>query len=134
MYPIDDNNDLNSLIGLRVKAFRCVFNEGMKLTSEQFSHLLDITREQLGNYENGRSNLPVSVLLKLYKRGANPVYIISGEGDLFANNKVGIDLRNRILQKEVNYMESVTLITKEPMKADIKMTKIKAAAGKIIVK
>lgn len=85
--------------GERLKKIRFIFNEGGKLSADQFAFLLGESRDKIANYELGRAGLPIRVLLELYKRGINPVYLISGDGSLFADNPEGINLRNRISQK-----------------------------------
>lgn len=85
--------------GERLKKIRFIFNEGGKLSADQFAFLLGESRDKIANYELGRAGLPIRVLLELYKRGINPVYLISGDGSIFADNNEGVNLRNRIANK-----------------------------------
>lgn len=112
--------DLNKNIGKRVKLVRHLFNDGRKLSADQFGHLLGESRDNITNYESGRAGLPVRVLYELYLRGINPVFIITGEGDVFADNPAGREFKQRLNRrqveisdvsglKEVEFEESKTL-------------------------
>jgi len=139
-----DISKFNKDLGWRLKAVRLVYNEGIKLSVEQFAHLIDITPEKLQNYETGRSAIPPIVLVSLYNRGINPVFLLTGGGDPFASNNVGENLQNNILLKNINYDSAIkNFITKEKNKEELLIgstnTKehslipsiIKASAGKI---
>lgn len=91
--------NINISIGERLKMIREIYNEGSKISTTQFAYLLDLTRDQLANYECGRSSLPVNVIYNLYKRGINPTFLIAGEENMFANNFAGTELKNKIEHK-----------------------------------
>ncbi|MCX6147349.1 MAG: hypothetical protein NTW25_08885 [Candidatus Kapabacteria bacterium] len=76
-------------VGKRLREVRSIFNEGTKLSGEQFAYLLEETGDRIRNYELGRATVPVRLLFALYNRGINPIYIIAGEGSIFADNKEG---------------------------------------------
>jgi hypothetical protein len=61
--------------------------------------LLGESRDKIANYELGRAGLPVRVLYELYKRGINPIYIIAGEGSVFADNIEGDNFREKVKEK-----------------------------------
>jgi transcriptional regulator with XRE-family HTH domain len=103
----EKDNELNMVMGLRLKAARLIYNEGIKLSVEQFAHLLNITTEKLLNYESGRSSIPHSGMLELYHRGINPVFIITGEKDILVNNGAGNALRRSMISKNINYSQIV---------------------------
>jgi hypothetical protein len=133
--------ELNKNIGIRLKAVRQIYNEGIRLTVEQFAHLLDITTDKLLNYESGRSALPINVLLELYNRGIDPIFLLTGSGDIFANNNIGIAMKKNILNKNVNYDAAVKEIITKATQKDTKDKQhtilpsvIKASAGEIIQK
>lgn len=95
--------ELNKTIGIRLKAIRKIYNEGIHLSVEQFAHLLDISTDKLLNYESGRSALPINLLIELHNRGINPMFILLGSGDMFAKNSVGQALKKSILDKKIDY-------------------------------
>jgi hypothetical protein len=43
--------------------------------------------------------VPPSFLLSLYKRGVNPIFILSGEGEMFAPNAAGRELKRKLEAK-----------------------------------
>lgn len=92
-------NDYNIEVGKRLRIVRNIFNEGGKLTADQFAFLMGETRDKITNYELGRAAVPVRVLLELYKRGINPVYIISGEGSVFTETPAGTEFLEKIIHK-----------------------------------
>jgi len=85
--------------GERLKEVRLVFNQGKKLSSEQFAYSLDETGDRIKNYEYGKASIPIRLLYRLYKKGINPNFIISGEGGMFAQNYEGLYLKNSIFEK-----------------------------------
>ena len=126
---------LNKQIGNRIKAVRSIYNEGVRLTVEQFAHLLDITNDQLLNYESGRSTLPMNILYELYKRGVNPYFIVTGEKDALADNKIGNELRQKMKAKNIDYnaiINDALLIT--PVDSTLSLQVMKVSAGKIQLK
>ena len=121
--------------GKRLRGIREVFNEGRKLSAGQFAHLLNETRDRISNYESGRSQIPIRMVYELYIRGINPVFLISGEGPIFADTEEGNKLMRTIeakakIDKEAhdNYERLKSEINASAYDgADI----IKAAAGNI---
>ena len=97
-----DATELNKEIGIRLKSVRHIYNEGSYLTVRQFANLLYITPEKLLNYESGRSALPINVLIELYNRGINPIFLLVGEEDVFANN-AGKSLKEKIMNRNIDY-------------------------------
>jgi hypothetical protein len=87
-------------IGLRLKEVRNIMNEGSKLSAEQFAYLLEETGDRIRNYELGRAGVPVRLLYNLYYRGINPIYIITGEESIYANNAPGKKLKSRIEERQ----------------------------------
>lgn len=83
-------------IGKRLREIRNIANEGTKLSANQFAHLLDETRDKILNYENGRASVSIKLLINLYYRGFSPVYILTGEGSIFADNEAGISMRKKL--------------------------------------
>jgi transcriptional regulator with XRE-family HTH domain len=82
-------NDYLKNIGQRLRFVRSIFNEGKKLSTEQFAHLLGESRDNIANYEHARASVPARVLIELYKRGINPTWVLTGDGDVFTNNLQG---------------------------------------------
>lgn len=123
--------DYNLSVGKRLQEIRKTFNEGTKLSASQFAHLLGTTRDKITNYENGRSSLPVSVLYSLYLRGINPVYIISGDGEIYADNAAGERIRKRIEQKKENEIRKKNIFRLDDEKYKENQNIYKSAAGRI---
>lgn len=111
--------ELNIEAGKRLRKVRDVFHDGVKLSADQFAFILDETGDRIRNYELGRASISIRLLLSLYKRGINPTYIITGEGDIFADNKAGKDRKEAI---RINY-------EKGKLESDNRI--ILAAAGKL---
>ena len=86
-------------IGKRLREIRNIANEGTKLSARQFAYLLDETPDKILNYENGRAAISIKLLINLYYRGFNPVYILTGEGSVFADNDAGLDLKKKFENK-----------------------------------
>jgi transcriptional regulator with XRE-family HTH domain len=122
-------------VGERLKKIRSIFNEGGKLSADQFAFLLGETRDKIANYELGRAGLPVRVLYELYKRGINPVYIISGDGSIFANNVEGNNFKNRVTERiKSNWkfsMQSLQILNASLKLNEEEIPSIKLAAGTI---
>ncbi len=85
-----------------MRLIRNVFNEGGKLTADQFAFLLGETRDKITNYELGRASIPIRLLYELYNRGINPIYLITGEGSCFAANKAGQEFAAKMLYRLEN--------------------------------
>lgn len=122
--------DLNIEVGLRLKQVRHFFNEGKKLSAEQFGHLLGESRDNIANYEMGRAGVPIRVLFELYERGINPTYIITGDGKVFADNKAGKDFQQRLKRKSIDLSLAVG-ISKLDYSENTELKVLKVAAGKI---
>lgn len=89
---------LNKEIGERLRFVRSIFNEGGKLSATQFARLLGETMHKILNYELGRAQVPPSLLVTLYRRGINPIFILTGEGSFFAPNQAGRELKEKLEQ------------------------------------
>jgi hypothetical protein len=100
--------NLNKEIGKRLRFVRSIFNEGGKLSAAQFAFLLGETLHKILNYELGRAQVPPSLLIKLYQRGINPIYILTGEGSVFAPNHAGRKLEEKLKE----YVESIAYTEK----------------------
>jgi len=90
---------LNKEIGQRLRYIRSIFNEGVKLSANQFAHILGESVHKILNYESGRVQVPPSFLLNLYRRGVNPIFILSGEGEIYAPNAEGMEFKRRLEAK-----------------------------------
>ncbi|MFN3306266.1 MAG: hypothetical protein ACK42Z_03655 [Candidatus Kapaibacteriota bacterium] len=88
--------NLNKEIGERLRFVRSIFNEGGKLSATQFARLLGETMHKILNYELGRAQVPPSLLVTLYRRGINPIFILTGEGSFFAPNQAGRELKDKL--------------------------------------
>lgn len=116
-------------IGKRLRFVRSIFNEGSKLSTEQFAYLLGETRDNIANYEHARASIPARVLIELYHRGINPTWLLTGEGDIFANNKPGKDFRSRLERRNINANEISRLALLHYDESQT-MSVLKVAAGR----
>lgn len=89
----------NKEVGDRLKIIRMIFNEGSKLSANQFAYLLDETGDKIRNYELGRASIPITLLKKLSERGINLQYLVSGDGNLFNDSDEGKRLATSIVKK-----------------------------------
>ncbi len=122
--------DLNIDIGKRLRLIRHFFNEGRKLSAEQFGHLLGESRDNIMNYESGRAGVPVRVLFELFTRGINPIFIIAGEGDVFTANEAGTSFKERLQKRNFEFGE-VTPINIKVERDDTRFRIGKVAAGEL---
>lgn len=117
-------------IGKRLRIVRSIFNEGNKLSTEQFAYLLGESRDNIANYEHARAAVPVRVLIELYNRGINPTWIITGEGSLFADNAAGQAFRKKLEQRNINISE-ITKVEQVQYDEHRTIGVLKVAAGRI---
>lgn len=82
-----------NLIGKRLSEIRNIWNGGFRATIEQFATELGEQRHNISNYESGKANIPPRVLVALFEKGYNPVYILTGTGDVYADNEKGRSLK-----------------------------------------
>ncbi|MGQ9819249.1 MAG: hypothetical protein ACUVQ1_04905 [Candidatus Kapaibacteriales bacterium] len=115
-------------IGNRLRFIRNIYHEGSRLSSNQFAHLFNESLHRILSYEQGRSNIPVYLIYQLYYRGINPIFLITGEHSIFAPNKAGYELYERIKGKvpssvltEFNIPE--TALQPPPSKPDVEALK-----------
>jgi hypothetical protein len=76
-------DEINKAIGKRLRLIRNIFNEGGKLSAQQFAFLLNETRDKIISYELGRSAIPIRMLIELYNRGINIIWLLTGDGGYF---------------------------------------------------
>ncbi len=121
-----EGKEVLSVMGKRLREVREIFNEGGKVSTTQFAYVLSETRDRISNYENGRSAIPVKLLYELYNRGINPTYIITGDGEIFANNEAGNIFKEKI-RTRISYQSQ----QKYARLSDEKTEFLKVAAGMI---
>ena len=92
--------NINQEIGNRLREIRDIFHEGVKLSADQFAFILDETGDKIRNYELGRAAVSVRLLRKLHEKGINPTYLITGEGEIFAENRAG-KKRKEIIKQNI---------------------------------
>jgi hypothetical protein len=85
-------------ISNRLKEVRTRHYETFKLSTAQFSKELEESEFNLQNYESGKASIPNRLLIALYYKGINPIYILTGEGDVYTDTPQGIARRNRVLK------------------------------------
>lgn len=112
-------------IGIRLKEVRTAYYANHKLSISDFAEELNETRHNIGNYERGIANVPNRLLAALYEKGINPIYIITGEGSVFAPNEAG-----RQLSKTSNIKSLAETIEKFEESDELENV-INAAAGDI---
>ncbi len=123
-------NDYLKNIGQRLRFVRSIFNEGKKLSTEQFAHLLGESRDNIANYEHARASVPARVLIELYKRGINPTWVLTGDGDVFANNLPGKQRRKLLKERGIDISE-IKELAKVEFEEHKEVKVLKVAAGKI---
>jgi len=123
-------NDYLKNIGQRLRFVRSIFNEGKKLSTEQFAHLLGESRDNIANYEHARASIPARVLIELYKRGINPTWVLTGDGDVFANNLPGKQRRKLMKERGIDISE-IKELAKVEFEEHKEVKVLKVAAGKI---
>ena len=89
--------NLNKEIGKRLRGVRDIFHEGVKLTADQLAFMLDETGDRIRNYEIGRAAIQARTLVKLYQYGINPTYLLTGEGEIFADNRAGKERKRKLI-------------------------------------
>lgn len=95
-------NNLNKEIGARLRLIRSIFNEGGKLSAEQFAYLFNQNTDKILNYELGRASIPLELLISLYERGYNPIFILTGKETIFANNSEGKKRKKELEMRGIN--------------------------------
>lgn len=91
--------DYYAEVGKRLREVRSIFNEGTKLSGEQFAYLLDETGDRIRNYELGRAVVPIRLLFALYQRGISLSFLVAGEGGMFADNDAGLKFKEVINER-----------------------------------
>ncbi len=127
-------NNLNKEIGSRLRLIRSIFNEGGKLSAEQFAYLLNQNTDKILNYELGRAAIPLELLISLYERGYNPVYILTGKEGIFCNNSEGKKRKKEMEQRGINIQKifSQNVVSLNNLEdSTAKLPVISVAAGKI---
>lgn len=120
-------------MGERLRQVRLIFNEGTKLTANQFAHLLDESGDKIRNYELGRAAIPARLLLNLYRRGISPVYLLAGEGSIYAENEAGRKFQS-IVEAKQSKMNELKILSNQLSDYDIDEQEtivLSVAAGKI---
>jgi len=118
------SSNYNLEVGRRLKLIRQISNEGGPLSASQFAFLLDETRDRITNYERGVTSVPIRLLYKLFQRGINPIYLVTGEGYLLAENEQGIGFYEKIsakpdsLKRIFNLSPSLQLISESYLSGD----------------
>ena len=64
------------------------------MSTRQFADSMEETKDNIANYENGRAFIPNRLMVNLYFRGYNPIYILAGEQSIYADNDAGRALRS----------------------------------------
>lgn len=111
-------------IGKRLREVRLHYLENIKLSIPDFALELGESKYNIANYERGIANIPNRLLVSLYEKGFNPIYILTGEGSMFAQNNAGRARLNKVKNSE-------TLSENEENALKEKLNTIKVAAGDI---
>jgi hypothetical protein len=86
-------------IGLRLRTIRDQYLIGIKISTNQFAELVGEPKHNIAAYESGKANIPNRVFVALYDKGINPIYILTGEGSVYAPNKAGTTLSESLKGK-----------------------------------
>lgn|GEM_PF-638369 len=127
-------HNLNKEIGARLRLIRSIFNEGGKLSAEQFGYLLHQNTDKILNYELGRAAIPLELLIELYYRGYNPIFILTGKESIFANNSEGKKRRKELENRGIDIEKLITqnVVGIEKLKDETQMMPLlNVAAGRI---
>ncbi len=129
------DNNLKRDMGLRLRQVRKIFNEGGKLSAEQFAFIFGETTDKILNYELGRASIPLSLLVDLYYRGFNPIYILTGKESIFAKNSEGRKREKQLATRNIVSpsagKDEVININKIDATDESKIPIISVAAGKM---
>jgi hypothetical protein len=87
-------------ISNRLKEVRTKYFEAFKLSTAQFSIELEESEFNLQNYESGKASIPNRLLIALYYKGINPIYILTGEGEIYADTPQGRARRERVAKSK----------------------------------
>jgi transcriptional regulator with XRE-family HTH domain len=118
-------------MGERLKSVREKYlMPGVKLSATQIAAILGSTNDKISNYERGISGIPNHILVALYHSGINPVYLLTGEGDVYESNPEGRRLAEKFAEQQsrIKIINEVNQVANADH-ADIRT--LKAAAGKI---
>lgn len=85
-------------IAKRLKEVRTSYFETFKLSTAQFAIEVSESEFNLQNYESGKASIPNRLLITLYYKGINPIYILTGEGDVWTDTPQGITRKQRVLK------------------------------------
>lgn len=126
---------LNLQIGKRLKKIRIeIFGEGIKLSAAQFAQLLNESEYKIRNYESGRSSVPVDLLVKLHHKGINTAYLLTGDGSVYAENRAGRQLREKIEGIAEDPALDITRIDTSRLSELDQLKLLRAVAGDILKK
>lgn len=127
-------NNLNKEIGIRLRLIRSIFNEGGKLSAEQFGYLLNQSTDKILNYELGRAAVPLELLINLYERGYNPVFILTGKESIFAYHSEGKKRKRELEARGINISNLInqSVVSVEKLEGtQTELPLLKVAAGEI---
>ncbi|MFH1050379.1 MAG: hypothetical protein V1779_05535 [bacterium] len=129
--------ELQKKIGERLREIRQLFLEGDKVSTRQFANALGEKKDSITNYEMGKAGIPNRLLLKLYERGFNPVYILTGEGSMFTENNKGRILKDKINTKnnknsDIQNIREIDLSKLSLNELERKVKQYQVAAGDIL--
>lgn len=99
--------EINKAIGKRLQDVRRIYNNGYRCSAEQLAAEIGESVANIRNYECGKAGIPNRVLLALYHKGINPIYLLSGEGEVHAPNAAGAALGSRTIENKLNNAQSV---------------------------
>ncbi len=128
-------NNLQFEIGKRLQEVRNIYNNGYKAGIEQFAAELGENKFNISNYENGKANVPPRILVALYEKGFNPVYVLTGSGDIYADNENGRLRRNNTASDDIPSAEIIGTLDLRGMSFDElneRASRYIAAAGDIM--
>lgn len=99
-----DENEIKSLIGLKVKSLRT----SMNLTQEEFGEIIGLEPANLSNLENGKAYPDIKTLINLISNtDMTPDYILGflkdGEGEKYTS--VDFDILSLLINKPVQTKE-----------------------------
>jgi hypothetical protein len=132
-YSIKTEIEIRNEIAERLRYVRenLIIN-GVKISAGQFAEIFDTSEDKIRNYENSRSNISIELLIDLYYHGINPIFILTGDGSVYANNSSGIELQKQSLNSDLpGKIVELRKIDTSHYNEDELLSIINAAAGDI---
>lgn len=95
-------------LNLRLKAIK----KALKLSQKEMAERLGIATSTYQYYERGERDIPARVLESITTYGVNPVWLLTGRGDMFARSKDDLPTEDLSHAELVKYFKNKKLAKK----------------------